>query len=72
MAYRQKGVLTKKQREAGETFIRTYSQAMKSKDIGTATRELLEAAFTPWVLIVNWILYVDNIVMINKIISKEV
>ena len=70
MAYRVKGYLTKKQRKDAEDLIRSYHSLLSSPSCPETLRTLVEGVLLPWVTLLGFALYVDNQMILNKIISR--
>lgn len=71
MAYRIKGIFTKKQREALEKFTQIYHTMLADEAVDAASKESARGVLQHWVLLFTWALYVDNYKMLEKVICKE-
>jgi hypothetical protein len=71
MAYRVKGFLSLKQREAAIQFIKNYSALISSKDTDLTTKEMVRVTMYLWVLLLRAALYEDNWEMVKNDASKK-
>jgi len=69
MAYRIKGILTLKQRNELTDYLESY-QSLTSDESIPATAELLKEVLQPIAILCSVALYVDNIKIQEKVLSR--
>ena len=69
MAYRVKGIYTKRQREQIIKFIKSYYALTSSNEVGVATKAVCEV-FRPFVLLAVMALYIDEEAIMRKCIER--
>ena len=71
MAYRIKGLFTKKERESLESFSRNYDSLVNAEGIDCATKEIAEVVFYPVCLLARCALYADDMKILGRIIGAK-
>jgi len=69
MAYRIKGMLTKKEREGLISFVEAYDDVLNDESVDKASREALRKGFMVIVTCIRIILYADNNAILGRVIG---